>query len=114
MTGGSTILKFNPQIKLLNLETIHVNVNILLGIVSKFNVQVGRRLQRYRSCRKCPDSTRVCIKTQGMTSLLIQNLANSVEINSRTGKSPQFWFCAGGGGGGGGGGAHETGGCQLF
>lgn len=36
------VLKFNPQLNLLNLENI--NINILLGIVSEFDVQVGKRL----------------------------------------------------------------------
>ena len=97
-TGGLTILKFNPQLNLLNIETI--NVNILLGIVSELNVQVGRRLQRNRSCRKCPGSTGVCHKTQGMAFLWIKNLelGNSVEISRITGKSLQFRFCDRGGG----------------
>ena len=88
--GGSTIIKFNPQLNLLNVETI--NVNILLGIVSELNVQVGRRLQRYRSCRKCPGSTGVCHKTQGMAFFWIKNLelGNSVEISRITGKSLLF------------------------
>ena len=63
-TRGATILKFNPQLNLLNLETIIV----LLGIIGELNVEVGRRLQRHRSCRKCPGGTRVCHKTQGMAS----------------------------------------------
>lgn len=71
-----------------------VNKCFFLGIISEFNVQVGRRLQRYGSCRKCPGSTGVCHKTQGMASLLVKNLAlgNSVAINRTTGKSLHFWF----------------------